>query len=99
MSTKEAAQEVAEEAVSLLRGYTALDLTDLRGQFCGRVLADLGMEVIKVEPSGGDPVRQLGPFTMDAKGRKISLRFAHLNTNKKSIMLDYLKKENQRAFL
>ena len=44
-----------EQTTNLLDGYTALDLTDLKGQLCGRLLADLGMEVIKVEPTQGDP--------------------------------------------
>jgi crotonobetainyl-CoA:carnitine CoA-transferase CaiB-like acyl-CoA transferase len=37
-----------------LKGYRALDLTGWGGQLCGRILADLGMEVIKIEPPGGD---------------------------------------------
>ena len=49
-----------DETTSLLDGYKALDLTDLKGQLCGRLLADLGMEVIKVEPTQGDPVRNYG---------------------------------------
>ena len=47
---------------AFLKGYRALDLTGLSGQLCGRVLAGLGMEVIKIEPPGGDPVRELAPF-------------------------------------
>ena len=42
-------------SVAFLAGYRALDLTGVSGQLCGRVLADLGMEVIKIEPPGGDP--------------------------------------------
>ena len=42
-----------EETASLLDGYKALDLTDLKGQLCGRLLADLGVDVIKVEPPEG----------------------------------------------
>ena len=48
--------------VAFLKGFRALDLTDLKGQLCGRLLADLGMEVIKIEPPGGDPVRTMAPF-------------------------------------
>ena len=72
----------------LLEGYTALDLTDLRGQFCGKVLRDLGMQVIKVEPPGGDPVRRLGPFAHDGPHLESSLRFAYLNAGKQSLTLD-----------
>jgi len=72
-----------ENSVCLLEGYSALDLTDLKGQLCGRLLADLGMEVIKVEPPGGDPVRRLGPYKNSPNKDLLSLRFAHLNANKK----------------
>ena len=46
----------------MLEGFTALDLAGLEGQFAGRILADLGMRVVKVEPPGGDAVRRMGPF-------------------------------------
>jgi crotonobetainyl-CoA:carnitine CoA-transferase CaiB-like acyl-CoA transferase len=52
------------------------------------MLADLGMEVIKVEPPGGDPVRRLGPFARDKPHLEGSLRFAHLNAGKRSLTLD-----------
>lgn len=73
---------------SLLDGYTALDLTDLKGQLCGRLLADLGMEVIKIEPPEGDPVRTYGMSRALEDGSSLSLTFAHLNANKKSVILD-----------
>ncbi|MBI3065059.1 MAG: CoA transferase, partial [Deltaproteobacteria bacterium] len=49
-------------SAGFLEGYRALDLTGWGGQLCGRILADLGMEVIKIEPPGGDPVRRLPPI-------------------------------------
>ena len=71
-----------------LNGFRALDLTDLSGQLCGRVLADLGMEVIKIEPPGGDPVRNMAPFITSADGKRLSTVFAHLNAGKASKVLD-----------
>jgi crotonobetainyl-CoA:carnitine CoA-transferase CaiB-like acyl-CoA transferase len=72
----------------MLDGYTALDLTDLKGQLAGRILADLGMQVIKIEPPAGDRVRRLGPFKGNEPGIENSLRFAFLNGGKRSVTLD-----------
>ena len=83
----------------MLDGLTALDLTDIKGQFAGRVLADLGMRVIKVEPPGGDRVRSIGPFKGDVAGRDSSLRFAFLNGGKKSITLDYATADGRELLL
>jgi crotonobetainyl-CoA:carnitine CoA-transferase CaiB-like acyl-CoA transferase len=84
---------------AFLKGYRALDLTDLRGQLCGRVLAGLGMDVIKIEPPGGDPVRELAPFIRSAEGRRLSSTFAHLNAGKASKILDLKKKRDRDALL
>ncbi len=43
------------ERDSLLSPYRVLDLTDEKGFLCGKLLGDLGADVIKVEPPGGDP--------------------------------------------
>jgi len=55
-------------SVQFLKGFKVLDLTTLSGQLCGRLLADLGMEVVKIEPPGGDPVRNLAPFIKSPAG-------------------------------
>lgn len=81
-----------------LKGFRALDLTDLSGQLCGRLLADLGMEVIKIEPPSGDPVRNLAPFVKSADGKLLSTTFAHLNAGKASKVLD-LETDPGRAAL
>jgi crotonobetainyl-CoA:carnitine CoA-transferase CaiB-like acyl-CoA transferase len=85
-----------DSPVKFLEGYRALDLTGLSGQLCGRILADLGMEVIKIEPPGGDPVRQLAPFIKSPDGKRLSTTFAHLNSGKASKVLD-LESETERA--
>jgi crotonobetainyl-CoA:carnitine CoA-transferase CaiB-like acyl-CoA transferase len=85
-------------AVSFLQGYRALDLTTVSGQLCGRMLADLSMEVIKIEPPGGDPVRNLPPFIQSADGKRLSTTFAHLNAGKASKVLDLDKESDRAAF-
>src|SRR5215831_857778 len=85
-------------SVAFLRGYRALDLTGLSGQLCGRVLADLGMEVIKIEPPGGDPVRRLAPFVLLSNGSELSTSFAHLNAGKASKVLDLDKEADREIF-
>ncbi|HEY7167965.1 MAG TPA: CoA transferase [Candidatus Binatia bacterium] len=81
--------------MQLLKGFKALDLTTLSGQLCGRILADLGMEVIKIEPPGGDPVRKLAPFVNSPAGSEMSTTFAHLNAGKKSRVLDLGREEDR----
>jgi crotonobetainyl-CoA:carnitine CoA-transferase CaiB-like acyl-CoA transferase len=83
-------------SVAFLTGFRALDLTGLSGQLCGRMLGDLGMEVIKIEPPGGDPARQMPPFVQSSDGKRLSTTFAHLNAGKASKVLD-LDKESDRA--
>ena len=46
----------------MLGPYRVLDLTDERGILCGKILADLGADVIQIEPPGGSPARRIGPF-------------------------------------
>jgi crotonobetainyl-CoA:carnitine CoA-transferase CaiB-like acyl-CoA transferase len=79
--------------MSLLSGCLALDLTDLKGQFAGKLLHDFGFEVIKVEPPGGDDVRRMGPFKDDLPHLEGSLRFTYLNAGKQSLTLDVARKE------
>ncbi|NDZ77899.1 CoA transferase [Streptomyces sp. SID10853] len=67
-----------------LSGIRVLDLSRvLAGPFCTSLLADIGADVVKVEPPGGDDTRRLGPFAKD-----VSVYFAMLNRDKRSIALD-----------
>lgn len=72
----------------MLQGYRILDLTDENGLLCGKVLADLGAEVIKIERPGGDPARQKGPFYQDQPGSERSLFWMAFNQGKKGITLN-----------
>jgi len=73
---------------AILSPYRVLDLTDEKGLLCGKILADLGAEVIKVERPGGDPARNKGPFYHDIPDPEKSLFWFAFNTGKKSITLN-----------
>jgi len=60
--------------------------------YCGRLMADFGAEVIKIEPPGGDRMRVEPPW-FDAGGKRQSACFAYFNYGKKSIELDYTGKD------
>src|SRR5207248_2448904 len=63
-----------------LAGARVLDLgTGLAAPFCAKLLADLGADVIKVEPPGGDPARLLGPFPGDRPDPEASAAFLYVN--------------------
>ena len=72
----------------MLSPYRVLDLTDESGFLCGRLLADLGADVIKVEPPGGDPARRIGPFYGDDSDPEKSLYWFAFNANKRGITVD-----------
>jgi len=71
-----------------LRHLRVVDLTDLRGALAGRIFADLGADVIKVEPPGGDPGRLQPPFAGGVKAREGSLAFLYRNANKRGATID-----------
>jgi crotonobetainyl-CoA:carnitine CoA-transferase CaiB-like acyl-CoA transferase len=56
--------------------------------FCGKLLAALGADVIKIEPPAGDRCRRVGPFARDRADPESSLLFLYLNTSKRGITLD-----------
>ena len=82
----------------LLEDVTVLDLTDEKGQLCGKILADLGASVIKLEPPGGDPARYIGPCANDEHGPENGLFWLAMNTGKKSVVLDLKTEDGQRLF-
>ena len=66
-----------------LAGLRVVDMADEKGETCGRFLADLGADVIRVEPPGGAGSRRLPPFHGTT-----SLSFAVRNANKRGVTLD-----------
>jgi crotonobetainyl-CoA:carnitine CoA-transferase CaiB-like acyl-CoA transferase len=83
-----------------LRGIRVLDLTRaIAGPWCVMMLADLGADVIKVEPPGGDPQRGLGPFTREDEERAYGGAFGTYNRNKRAITLDLTSDEGRATLL
>jgi benzylsuccinate CoA-transferase BbsE subunit len=77
-----------QQPTQALEPYRVLDFTHAIGWTCGKLLADLGADVIKIEPPGGEPERRFGPFYRDEPHPERSLAwFAH-NTNKRGITLN-----------
>ncbi len=71
-----------------LADLSVLEIGDQSGDYAGMLLAGLGAEVIKIEPSDGSPSRKVGPFASDDNDREQSLYFWRYNLNKKSALLD-----------
>jgi crotonobetainyl-CoA:carnitine CoA-transferase CaiB-like acyl-CoA transferase len=81
-----------------LDGLRVLELADETGQFCGKLMADLGADVIKIEPRGGQQTRLVGPFLNDLPHPERSLSFWHYNTSKRGITLNLESADGQRLF-
>ncbi|MCU1484682.1 MAG: hypothetical protein JWN67_1428 [Actinomycetia bacterium] len=72
----------------VLAGVRVVELADEQAEHAGLLLAGLGADVIKVEPVGGSPTRQLGPFLDDEPDPERSLYFWQHNRGKRSVVLD-----------
>jgi crotonobetainyl-CoA:carnitine CoA-transferase CaiB-like acyl-CoA transferase len=81
-----------------LAGLRVLEMADEKGQFCGKLMADLGADVIKIEPPGGQSTRSVGPFLDDIPHRERSLSFWHYNTSKRGITLNLETPEGRALF-
>ena len=90
-------REFAEEGSrnQALLGLRVLEIGDCEGEYCGKLLADLGAEAIKVESPDGSRCRREPPFKNDAAGPEQSLHFLYFNTNKKGISLDLRNAEGR----
>ena len=83
---------------SALEPYRVLDLADEKGLLAGKIFADLGADVIKVEPPEGDSARRIGPFYKDEPELGNSLFWMAYNSGKRGITLD-IHKEGDRELL
>jgi len=91
----------ADGGVAALTGVRVLDFTHhLTGPYATKLLADNGADVIKIErPGNGDPARQIGPFFKDKASIEGSGVFLHLNTSKRSVVLDLKSTAGREAAL
>jgi crotonobetainyl-CoA:carnitine CoA-transferase CaiB-like acyl-CoA transferase len=83
---------------ALLEGIRVLDLTNENGLICGRILSDLGADVIAVEPPCGSTARNIGPFYDNIPGPERSLYWFAYALNKRSITLN-IEANDGRALL
>jgi crotonobetainyl-CoA:carnitine CoA-transferase CaiB-like acyl-CoA transferase len=86
---------VAPSDEGMLSPYRVLDLTDERGLLCGKILADLGADVIQVEPPTGSSARRIGPFYEDDVDPERSLFWWSYTANKRSITLNLATADGQ----
>ncbi len=91
-------EEFGDKSEGLLSLYRVLDLSDEKGLLCGKILGDLGADVIKIEKPGGDSARNLGPFYHDEPEPEKSLFWFAYNTNKRGVSLDIETTDGQEIF-
>lgn len=82
------AADEQEDATAFLTGIRIIELADELGEYCGKLLAGIGADVIKVEPPAGERTRTYGPFYADVPNLERSLHFWHYNFGKRSVTLD-----------
>src|SRR5690606_14266483 len=87
------------EGITMAQLFDGLKVLELAGHaagpFAGKLFADYGADVIKIEPPEGDRARHEGPFKDDTPDPETSALFLHLNTHKKSVTLDVTTDEGR----
>jgi benzylsuccinate CoA-transferase BbsE subunit len=87
-----------ESPPGALTGYRVLDLGDDKGVLCTKIMADLGADVITIEPPGGAVTRSHAPFYHDQTHPERSLFFWYFHANKRSITLHLERPDGQALF-
>ncbi|MGY8805121.1 MAG: CoA transferase, partial [bacterium] len=87
-----------EAKPAALAGRRVVEVCDESGMYCGKLLADLGADVLRVEPPGGDPLRGIPPQPDGVANSPMGLRFRYLNTNKRTQCLDLADADGAEAF-
>jgi benzylsuccinate CoA-transferase BbsE subunit len=82
----------------LLEGLRVVEVaTDQAGEMVGKLLAEMGADVVKVELPEGSPTRSTGPFAHGKVDSDHSLSFWYYNTNKRSVVVDYRTEDGRAA--
>ncbi|HPG25124.1 MAG TPA: CoA transferase [Myxococcota bacterium] len=84
--------------MSALAGLRVVELAGERCAFAGKLLGDMGADVVLVEPPGGDASRAYPPFAGDEPGADRSLYWWHYNTSKRGLVLDLEREAARRVF-
>lgn len=93
-------EQQTQQPAGPLAGVRVVDLTQaLAGPFTTALLADLGADVVKVEPPRGDMLRNVGPFHPDDERRPYGAVFGNANRNKRSLVLDLKAPEGREVLL
>ena len=90
--------ESERDAPAALAHLRVVELGDVPAAYAGRLLGDLGANVIKVEPPEGAPERRLPPFAEGVASPERSLTFIHANTNKRGMVLDLSAEGDRDTF-
>ena len=90
--------EKQSQMKSILESFRVLDLTDEKGFLSGKILADMGAEVIKIEKPGGDRSRSIGPFYQNTPHPEKSIHWFAYNVNKRGITLNIESRDGQQLF-
>jgi crotonobetainyl-CoA:carnitine CoA-transferase CaiB-like acyl-CoA transferase len=85
--------------MTALSGVRVIELANERIAYAGKLLADMGADVILVEPPGGDPARGYPPFLDDTPGPDRSLWWWHYHTSKRGVVLDLDNPADRLRFL
>ncbi|MDP2643945.1 MAG: CoA transferase [Desulfobacterales bacterium] len=86
------------EKKKLLEKCRVLDLSNELGFLCGKIFGDLGADVIKIEPPGGDPSRNVGAYYKDIPDPEKNLYWFSYNHNKRGVTLDIETANGQEIF-
>ena len=86
------------EPFDSLSDIRVIDFTGELGPYAAKLYAGLGADVIHLEPIGGDPIRNIGPFYKNMPGKETSLQYLYYNVGKRGMVIDMEKEAGQEIF-